>query len=151
MGISQIFALTPDQAYFALEDARWGDNPQCPYCHSTSKVWPHPDGKRRAPRLQCGACSATFCVTVGTMFHRSHIPLRTWLLAIAYMASDPRICASELGALIGINRRATVSQMLSTIRSSYMTKPEDRELMTSIFELFDIDPMRIEEAFSHAV
>lgn len=145
VGISEIFALTPDQAYFVVEEARWGGSPRCPYCSSTNKVWPHPERTRRAPRLQCGACSSTFCVTVGTMFHGSHIPLRTWLLAIAHIATNPLISASQLGSLIGINRRATASQVLSTIRSSYITNQEDRELMTSIFALFDISPIRLEE------
>lgn len=45
------------------------------------------------PRLdvQCNACRRQFTVTVGTVFERSKVPLRQWLLATHLM------CASKKG------------------------------------------------------
>lgn len=151
MSLGDIYALTPKQAYFAVEEARWGGTPQCPYCHATEKVWPHPELRRRAPRLQCGVCFRTFCVTVGTLFHGSHIPLRTWLLAIAHLAKNPTISASEFSQMVGVRRRATVAQMFSTIRSGFLANPNDRELMSSILELFNIDSHAFDEAYYNVI
>lgn len=149
--IADIFALTPQQAYFAVEEARWHGAPQCPYCKATGKVWPHPDPKRRAPRLQCGVCFRTFCVTVGTLFHGSHIPLRTWLLAIAHYATNPTISAAEFGRMVDIKRHATVSQMFSSIRGGYLIRPDDRGLMISILDLFGIEMTFLDEVYYNAV
>src|SRR5688572_23047024 len=129
MAMSDIYALTPEQAYFALEHARWHGHPQCPYCQSITKIWEHKDRRRRAPRLQCGACLKAFCGTVGTMFHKSQIPMRTWFLAIAHLAHQPDVSAAEFGGLVGINRRATAAKMKGAIRSAYRVSPPDRKLI----------------------
>jgi transposase-like protein len=150
MAVSHIYALSPLQAYFAVEEARWHGDPICPYCGGP-KVWPHPDSKRRAPRLQCGSCFRTFCVTVGTLFHRTHIPMRVWLLALAHLAEKPEISAREFADLLGIRRRATVSKMLTIIRSKFLTEESDRVLIKSLLALFGVDSEKLDKVYFNAV
>ena len=63
-----------------LEKVRWPERPLCPYCQS-EKVSFHRE-KSRKRRWQCDPCSKSFSVTVGTIFHHTHIDLRKWLLLI---------------------------------------------------------------------
>lgn len=85
-----------DKARKLLEKLRWPDGPVCPKCGSENDHYalkPKPDSKRpvRPGVYKCKDCRKQFTVTVGTIFHRSHIPLHKWLLAIAMM------CASKKG------------------------------------------------------
>src|SRR5688572_4505747 len=59
-----------------LERVRWQGKPTCPYCH-VQKSTLVKDG-----RHHCNGCGVTYSVTVRTIFHRSHLPLRKWFLAI---------------------------------------------------------------------
>jgi len=42
---------------------------------------PMPKEKKR--RYHCNNCNTSFSVTVGTIFHRTHLPIQKWFLAIA--------------------------------------------------------------------
>ena len=72
MDIIEIFELFPTQAdcIAHLEDVRWQGKPRCVYCQSTN-VTPAPKEKRH----HCNNCNTTFSVTVGTIFHHTHLPL----------------------------------------------------------------------------
>ena len=54
-----------------LEAVRWGETPTCPYCASEA-ISRHRE-LTREDRWQCQACKRSFAVTVGTIFHRTHI------------------------------------------------------------------------------
>ena len=78
MNIVQVFEQFPTQASCIthLEKARWGNTPHCPYCQSEHAV-------RSDNRHFCYSCKTSFSVTVGTIFHHTHMPLQKWFLAIS--------------------------------------------------------------------
>lgn len=86
-----IYRRFPDReaAVAHLESVRWPSGPTCPYCASP-KASRNNDGSRTltAARWQCQACKRSYSVTVGTIFHGSHIDLRRWFLLIALMLNQ---------------------------------------------------------------
>jgi transposase-like protein len=86
----QLFRMTEDEAREFLERVRWPKGPICPHCGS-DKVTALQGKSTRPGVKKCRTCRKQFTVTVGTIFHRSHIPLRDWVYAFA------RICASKKG------------------------------------------------------
>jgi len=86
----RMFRMSEDEAREFLERVRWPDGPVCPHCQSKEAM--ALTGKSCRPGLKkCKKCRKQFTVTVGTIFHRSHIPLRDWVYAFA------RVCASKKG------------------------------------------------------
>lgn len=64
-----------------LERVRWPDGFVCPKCS-------HAGGWRTARGLwMCGACGHQASVTVGTIFHRSRLPLRSWFSAMWFVCA----------------------------------------------------------------
>ena len=74
MNIVEIFEQFPTQESCIkhLESARWGDGKAaCPYCASRHTT---PNQHRH----YCYTCKTSFSVTVGTIFHHTHLPLQKW-------------------------------------------------------------------------
>ena len=97
MNIIQVFERFPTQqdCIAHLEAARWGDKPSCPYCGSLNTA-------RNQHRHRCYDCKTSFSVTVGTIFHHTHMPLQKWFLAIMLM----------LNAKKGLSRASTIPRSL---------------------------------------
>jgi len=84
--IVKIAKMTERQAETYFRKIRWADTngkPVCPNCGcldhynlSTRKVW------------KCKACSKQFSVTSGTLFAGHKLPLKTYLLAIAFFTNE---------------------------------------------------------------
>ena len=129
MNIVQIFERFPTQeACIAhLEKARWGDTPRCPYCQSTNTA-------RTPKRHRCYACKTSFSVTVGTIFHHTHMPLQKWFLAISLMLNAKKgLSALQLSRDIQVNKN-TAWRIAMQIRKA-MTQTEQRHLLTGIVEM----------------
>ena len=140
MDINAIFQSyqTQEQAIDHLEKVRWGGKPNCPYCTSVA-VGRHASGDRKAARWQCRDCRRAFAVTVGTLFHGTHIPLRSWFLVLALMLNtenpaSPYQIARDLGM-----RRATVWSMLQRIRAAMAADPEQDRLLHEIVNANETD------------
>jgi transposase-like protein len=151
MSLADVYALTPTKAYFALEEARWQGAPMCPYCQCSNKVWEHPEAHRRAPRLQCGACRRTFSVTVGTLFQKTQIPIRTWLIAIGMLAVEEDVTPTKLGKAIGIKRTATAAMMIERIAQDYISNPDSRQLIENLLKIFSLNPTNADRGFFDAI
>jgi transposase-like protein len=124
---------TQEQAIEHLEKVRWHGSPVCPYCESHS-VCRHASGDRAMPRWQCQSCSRAFSVTVGTLFHRTHLPLRIWFLVLALMLNAKKSAsACQIARDVGI-RRPTVWSMMHRIRSVMANDPRQSELLHGIVE-----------------
>lgn len=83
-----------------LEQVRWGRAPLCPYCASSRVSKRKPDLRRR-----CYQCSRSFSVTVGTVFHRTHVPLQKWMVAIHLILNARKgMSARQLARTIGVNK-----------------------------------------------
>ena len=58
--------------------------------------------KRRRSSWECTACGKETSVTAGTIMHRSHLPLKTWFMAVHIVTSHSSgISALQLQAQLG--------------------------------------------------
>ena len=110
-----------------LEKVRWGDTPTCPYCKS----------KKTAPlgnRHRCYNCITSFSVTVGTIFHKTKIPLQKWFLAISLILNAKKsLSALQLSRDIQVNRN-TAWRVSMQIRKA-MREREQGSLLMGIVEM----------------
>ncbi len=125
---------TQEQAVEHLERVRWGGKPHCClYCGSES-VGVHECNDRAMRRWQCRDCHRSFSVTVGTIFHRTHMPLRDWFLVLAMMLNAKKSSsACQIARDLGI-RRPTVWSMMHRIRVAMASDLEQGELLYGIVE-----------------
>lgn len=132
MNIIQVYERFPDQesCLAHLEAARWGGEPSCPYCESTNTA-PSSDRRRRH---RCYECKTSFSVTVGTIFHHTHLPLQKWFLAITLMLNAKKgLSALQLSRDLEVNKN-TAWRITMQIRKA-MSQAEQRNLLTGIVEM----------------
>jgi transposase-like protein len=126
----------PDQeaAIDHLEKIRWGGHPICPYCKS-DKVCIHASKDKALPRWQCETCHRAFSVTVGTIFHHTHLPLQTWFLAIAIMLNAKKnISNLQLSRDLNLPYKTAWSLALR-IRIAMLSDPAQKRLFHGIVEM----------------
>lgn len=90
---------TEEQCIAHLQAARWPNGMRCLKCDS-ERVSPY-ETKGKTGKVRhlyvCLDCKHQFSVTVGTIFHDSHVPLSKWFLAIRLMCSAKKgISAKQL-------------------------------------------------------
>ncbi len=135
MNITEIFQsfTTQEQAVEYLEKVRWAGEPSCPYCGSLS-VGRHASGDRNATRWQCRDCTRAFSVTVGTLFHGTHVPLRNWFLLLSLMLGAKKSASAyQIARDLGM-RRPTVWSMMQRVRTAMAADPEQEKLLHGIVE-----------------
>ncbi|MFQ8432013.1 IS1595 family transposase [Amaricoccus sp. W119] len=135
MNIIDLFQTfqTQEQAIEYLEKVRWHGEPHCPYCGSLS-VGRHASGDRDMPRWQCRDCHRAFAVTVGTLFHGTHVPLRNWFLVLALMLNAKKSASAyQIARDLGM-RRPTVWSMMQRIRTAMAADPAQEKLLHGIVE-----------------
>lgn len=135
MNIIEIFQnfQTQEQAVDYFEGVRWRGRTLCPYCQS-EKVCRHASGDRAGMRWQCEACHRAFAVTVGTIFHGTHISLRNWFLVLALMHNAKKSAsACQIARDLGI-RRATIWSMMHRIRKAMASDMAQAQLLYGIVE-----------------
>ena len=100
MNILELFQSfqTDERAIDYLGMVRWHGRPVCPYCKG-EQVGHHASGDRKHQRWQCRDCSRAFSVTVGTIFHGTHMPLRQWYTLVALMLNAKK-SASSISVLL---------------------------------------------------
>ena len=129
MNIVQVFERFPTQKSCIehLEKARWDGKPQCPYCGSANTA-------RHRNRHRCYPCKTSFSVTVGTIFHHTHMPLQKWFLAITLMLNAKKgLSALQLSRDLEVNKN-TAWRINMQIRKA-MRQSEQRNLLTGIVEM----------------
>lgn len=110
-----------------LEKKRWGDKPRCAYCHSE-----HTYKSLERKRHHCNKCHRSFSVTVGTIFHHTHVPLQKWFLLIVLMLNAKKgLSACQAARDLGM-RRTTAWSMMHRIRK--VMKTNDMNLLKGIVE-----------------
>ena len=85
-----------------IEAIRWPEGVVCENCgyDGISEV----KGRKI---LVCNSCHHQFSVTAGTVFHRSHIPLKKWFIAVLLMCQGKKgISAVQMKNHLGIGYRA---------------------------------------------
>lgn len=116
-----------------LERVRWAEKPICPYC-GADKVSRHRE-MTRDDRWQCTAgagCGRSFSVTVGTIFHKTHIDLQRWFLLIALMLSAKKGLSSMQAARDLDVRQPTAWSMMHRARKALA---DDGALLAGIVEM----------------
>lgn len=98
-----------------LERVRWGGTPRCPYCDA-ERVSRHRE-RGRDDRWQCRGCLKSFSVTVGTIFHRSHVDLKKWFRLISMMRVQKSLSAAQAARDLEM-RMPTVWSMMRRIRGA---------------------------------
>ena len=124
---------TQEEALEYLEKTRWKGEPACLYCGSTA-VCQHASPDRAYRRWQCQDCHSAFAVTVGTIFHRTHVPLKNWFLVLALMLNAKKSASAyQIARDLGM-RRATVWSMMHRIRVAMKNSVDQAELLHGIVE-----------------
>lgn len=131
MNITRIYQLFPAESDCIrhLENVRWKGKPVCTYCGS--------DRTTAAPaeqRHHCNNRNTTFSVTVGTIFHHTHLPLQKWLLAVSLVLNAKKgLSARQLARDLDVNRN-TGWRMAMQIRKA-MGERGQRELLSGVVEM----------------
>lgn len=131
MNIIEIFECFPDEASCIayLEKKRWPNNAVCPYCQSA-----HTLSVPKELRHFCYTCKTSFSITVGTIFHHTHLPLQKWFLAISLILNAKKgISALQLSRDLKVNKD-TAWRISMQIRKA-MNQVEQRKLLIGIVEM----------------
>ncbi len=107
-----------------LEQIRWGNKPQCPYCSSTNSSAIKSEG-----RYRCNTCFTSYSVTVGTLFHKTRVDVDKWIRAINLVANSAKsVSVRQLAKEIDVNKN-TASYMIARIRKAMI---EEQEFLDSL-------------------
>lgn len=102
MNIKKIYRCFPTQKSCIrhLEQVRWNGKPRCPYCKSAKQ-----SSTKGVIRYHCNSCNTSYSVTVGTIFHKTHVDLQKWFLAISIIINSVKsISARQLAKDIKTNK-----------------------------------------------
>jgi transposase-like protein len=108
--VTKAFA-SDEQCLAYLEASRWPDGVRCPTCGAKeiSKITRVSKTKNvRTQLYQCleKTCKRQFSATEGTIFHKSHLPLNKWFMAIALLVDAKKsMSALQLSRHLDCNYR----------------------------------------------
>ena len=115
---------TEEQCLEFLANSRWPAGVRCPVCGNdkVTKITRKTEGDNKRPfTYACSesSCKHRFSPTVGTIFHGSHIPLRTWFLAITIvMDAKKGMSAKQVQQHLDIGSYRTAWYMVHRIRKA---------------------------------
>jgi hypothetical protein len=130
---------TEDDALQFLEQMRWPDGIRCPTCgcDRISKITRKTTGKNKRSRIyQCleKTCKQQFSATRGTIFGDSHIPVKTWFMAIAFILDAKKgMSAMQLQRHLGFKSYETAWYLAHRIRKAMADG--DGSLLSGIVEI----------------
>jgi len=117
---------TEESCIIFLENVKWKNGATCPYCNSKKTC-------KHLHRHQCQSCHKSFSVTVGTIFHHTHLDLRNWFYIISLMLNAKKGLSAYQVARDLDMRRATAWKIMHKIRKAMQT--EQKGLLEGIFEM----------------
>lgn len=116
--------LDDEQARAYLEAIIWPNGPVCPHCGAMERITKLNGAAHRNGVHKCNGCRKQFTVTVNTIFERSHVPLRTWLMAFAILCNAKKgISALQLQRHLGLGSYRTAWHVAHRIRHAMRTEP----------------------------
>jgi transposase-like protein len=125
-----------------LEKMRWPEGVKCVKCGSeqvtfyTKKEGVRARVNRKGERVevrvparylyQCKACRHQFTPTVGTLFNDTHLPLRTWFLAVVLMIDAKKsMAANQIKRHLDIGSYRTAWYLCHRVRKAMEELPAD--------------------------
>lgn len=121
-----------------LERIRWPKGLECPHCQGKRIMTFTSEGKSGKERYlyECIECRYQYSVTVGTIFHDSHLPLMKWFLAIDMICSAQKgITATQLQRELEIGSYKTAWYMARRIRLAMRDDPQFCRKYSGIVEI----------------
>lgn len=121
-----------------LERIRWPKGLECPHCQGKRIMTFTSEGKSGKERYlyECIECRYQYSVTVGTIFHDSHLPLMKWFLAIYMICSAQKgIAATQLQRELEIGSYKTAWYMAHRIRLAMRNDPQFCRKYSGIVEI----------------
>lgn len=99
-------------AHRYFETLVWPDGPVCLRCGTPGRVSQIDGATTRIGTYKCYACRKIFCLTSGTIFERSHVPLHKWLQAI-YLTDggSRRVLPYHLALIIKVSCKTATSML----------------------------------------
>ncbi len=135
MNLLKVGKMTKIQARRYLEKVRWPNGPVCSHCGNGKKVYALKGGSTRPGVYTCATCRKQFTVTVGTVMHGSHLPIRKWLMAFSLMCSAKKgISGLQLQRHLNLGSYHTAWRMLKQIRMA-MSNIEHGKTFEAIVEV----------------
>lgn len=122
---------TEEACWAYLVRLRWPQGFRCPRC-GYAQAW---SLQRRL--FQCQGCDAMVSVAAGTIFHRSHLPLRVWFRAIWWVTNQKSgVSAVGLQRALGLGSYRTAWTCLQKLRRA-MVRP-GRERLSGEVEVDEV-------------
>ena len=104
-----------------LADVRWPDGFRCPACDG-GEAW-----TTRRGLWVCRGCGRQTSVTAGTIFHRSHYPLRVWFSAMWFICAQKHgVSALGVQRVLGFGSYETAWTWLHKLRRAMVRPDRDR-------------------------
>lgn len=114
---------THEECIVRLEKIRWNGGTICPYCGSIKAT-----SYKKEHRYRCNSCFTSYSVTVGTIFHKTHVDLGKWFHAIALLSQSRDMSVRQLAREIQVSREAA-AYMIKRIQSA---DSDDAEMLKQI-------------------
>ena len=119
-----------------LARMRWPDGVTCPRCGAK-----HPMFIQSRRKWQCKACRYQFSVTAGTIFHKTHIDLPRWMIALWLVCHSPK----------GVSSKQVERELGVTYKTAWYMTRRIRGAIQSSFRGITIEgSVEIDEAVIHA-
>ena len=121
-----------------LERIRWPNGLECPHCQGKRVMKFQAKGKTGKERslYECVDCRYQYSVTVGTIFHDSHLPLVKWFLAIYMICSAKQgVSAKQLQRELEIGSYKTAWYMAHRIRLAMHDDPQFCQKYSGVVEI----------------
>jgi len=104
-----------------LMSLRWPDGFKCPWCRADS-AW-----RKARGVLRCAACRREISITAGTIFQKTHKPLRVWFRAMWWITSQKNgTSALGLQRNLGFGSYETAWTWLHKLRRTMVRPGRDR-------------------------
>src|ERR1700675_3232620 len=119
--IKQFNSETKRRTY--IEALPWADGIACRRCQS-KKIY----RLENRPLLLCASCEHQFSMTVGTIFHDTHLPLEKWFLATLLLCEAKKgMSACQIQRSLGIKTYKTAWYLCHRIRKAMQeTEPVEK-------------------------
>jgi transposase-like protein len=123
MNLIELSRLTEDEAREYIESICWPKGAVCPHCGNATGNYLLKGESTKPGTRKCKSCRNLFSVTVGTVMHRSRLPINLWLMAFHLMCSSKKgISALQLKRELGITYK-TAWFLCHRIRAAMKENP----------------------------